>query len=202
MQQAPADPNILVLDQLLREAKAGEPSAFEGILRARQSMVFSIARHFLRNDAHAEDISQDVFLELHRNLSQIESGAHLVSWLRQVTGRKCIDQSRRVWFRRWTSLEDRGEAVAPAAAADPLMTDCIHAAMGKLSDKTRLMMILRYQEEMEPGDIAETMRVPVGTVKSTIHRGLEQMRRRLAGAIASKGQAAKGKKPWISLKTI
>lgn len=194
------DSDILQLDQLLVAAKAGDRGAYTGILRARQAMVYSIARTFLRNGTHAEDIAQDVFLELFRNIQTIESGAHLVSWLRQVTGRKCIDQSRRVWFRRLVSLEDDGgggynDPRSAPSSKDPLLTERVDAAMGKLPEKTRMMMILRYQEELEPGEIADVMQVPVGTVKSTIHRGLEQMRRRLAGVI-QKG------KPWISLKTI
>jgi RNA polymerase sigma-70 factor, ECF subfamily len=118
--------------------------------------------------------------------------------LRQVTGRKCIDQSRRVWFRRWVDIGERQSnelAAAETTPRDPLLDGRVHEAMGKLPEKTRLMMVLRYQEEMEPGEIAEAMQVPVGTVKSTIHRGLEQLRRRLASSM-KKG------KPWISLKTI
>jgi RNA polymerase sigma-70 factor (ECF subfamily) len=134
-------------------------------------------------------------------LQSIENGAHLVSWLRQVTGRKCIDQSRRAWFRRWTDLDDgieHGESPAQEPR-DPLLSNRIHEAMGKLPEKTRLMMIMRYQEEMEPGEIADSMDVPLGTVKSTIHRGLEQLRRRLNGAVMRK--SLKGRS-WISLRTI
>lgn len=192
--------DLTELDQLLSEAKSGDRNAYAAILRSRQAMVYSIARNFLRNQAHAEDIAQDVFLELHRNLQSIESGAHLVSWLRQVTGRKCIDQSRRAWFRRWTDLDDGLDHSEPAAEPrDPLLADRIHDAMGKLPEKTRLMMIMRYQEEMEPGEIADSMNVPVGTVKSTIHRGLEQLRRRLTGAVMRKSQKGRS---WISLRTI
>jgi len=191
--------DLTELNRLLSEAKSGDRAAYSAILRSRQAMVYSIARNFLRNPAHAEDIAQDVFLELHRNLPSIESGAHLISWLRQVTGRKCIDQSRRAWFRRWTNLDDgieHRETAVVAEPRDPLLADRIHNAMGKLPEKTRLMMIMRFQEEMEPGEIAESMKVPVGTVKSTIHRGLEQLRRRLTGTVMQKG------KSWISLRTI
>lgn len=193
------------LDFLLEQAKNGDRIAFAAILRARQAMVFSIARNFLRNDGHAEDVAQDVFLELHRNLHSLESGAHLVSWLRQVTSRKCIDQSRRAWFRRWVDIEDPSHrarvAVQDAAVSgeDPLLHGRIRRLIGKLPEKTRMMIVLRFQEEMEPNEIAETMQVPVGTVKSTIHRGLETVRRHLGGGGASGGNSKK-KEPC--LKTI
>ncbi len=175
------------LDVLLVQAQAGDRIAFAAIIRARQAMVYSIARNFLRNEAHAEDIAQDVFLELHRNLANLESGSHLVSWLRQVTGRKCIDQSRRAWFRRWVDLDDTHRSPeSKEQSADPMLRGRIHRLIGKLPEKTRLMIVLRFQEEMEPNEIAETMQVPVGTVKSTIHRGLETIRRHLGGAVSKK----------------
>jgi RNA polymerase sigma-70 factor, ECF subfamily len=194
--------DLTELNRLLQEAQSGDGSAYAAIIRSRQAMVYSIARNFLRNPTHAEDIAQDVFLELHRNLQSIESGSHLISWLRQVAGRKCIDQSRRAWFRRWVDLDDGSNHGPESEAAgaephDPLLSGRIHEAMGKLPEKTRLMMIMRYQEEMEPNEIADSMQVPVGTVKSTIHRGLEQLRRRLAAVVVHRGR-----KPWISLKTI
>jgi RNA polymerase sigma-70 factor (ECF subfamily) len=175
------------LDLLLEQAKSGDRIAFAAILRSKQAMVFSIARNFLRNDGHAEDIAQDVFLEMHRNLQSLESGAHLVSWLRQVTSRKCIDQSRRAWFRRRVDLDDPSHranvAVKDTASQeDPLLHSRIRRLIGKLPERTRMMIILRFQEEMEPNEIAESLQVPVGTVKSTIHRGLETVRRHLGGA--------------------
>ena len=188
MQQQQPSPGNADLDILLTAAKAGDRIAFAALIRARQAMVYSIARNFLRNEALAEDIGQDVFLELYKNLNSIDSGVHFVSWLRQVTSRKCIDQSRRAWFRRWTGLEDTHRA-AERPAADPLLEGRIHKLLAKLPDKTRMMIVLRYQEDMEPAEIAETLAVPVGTVKSTIHRGLEQVRRRLGSAVM-KGTAS------------
>jgi RNA polymerase sigma-70 factor, ECF subfamily len=178
MQPSDAD-----LEVLLAQAKTGDRIAFSALIRSRQAMVYSIARNFLRNEGHAEDIAQDVFLELFKNINQIESPSHFVSWLRQVTSRKCIDQSRRAWFSRWVDLDDTHHSAVAVREPDPLLNGRVHHQLSKLPDKTRMMIVLRYQEEMEPNQIAETMNVPVGTVKSTIHRGLEQIRRRLGGAI-------------------
>ena len=160
-------------------------------------MVFSIARNFFRYDGLAEDMAQEVFLEMHRNLAGIESAAHLTAWLRQVTGRKCIDQSRRLWFRRWVGLDVESD-VTPAPKAkenDPFASERIRKALAKLPDRTRMMIVMRYQEEMEPGEIAEALSIPIGTVKSSIHRGLEQMRKRMA-------HREIGVKEWIGLRLI
>ena len=81
-------------DALARSAR-GDPVAFEEIVRQHQAMVFSIAYHFLGDAPDAEEVAQDVFLKLHRNLPAIKSAAHLTAWLRKVTTHRSIDQARR-----------------------------------------------------------------------------------------------------------
>src|SRR5215470_16595281 len=101
-----------------------DAGSFAGIVREHQSMVFSIAYHFLRDRWMAEDLAQDVFLHLHKNLRAIQSPSHLVYWLRKVTGHRCIDQARRMKLRPRVSLTEYLErAPEPAAAfreADPV----------------------------------------------------------------------------------
>src|SRR5262245_16557552 len=80
---------------LLSQAKAGEQAAFAALIRRHQNMVFSVALHMLRSRPAAEDLAQEVFLELYRSLHRLESDAHVVSWLRRVAGHRCIDEIRR-----------------------------------------------------------------------------------------------------------
>lgn len=70
-------------------------SDFAGIVRCHQSMVFSIAQHFLADRSVAEELAQDVFLQLHANLPTLKSEAHVTFWLRKVTAHRCIDYKRR-----------------------------------------------------------------------------------------------------------
>lgn len=102
MTQAP--PRTLV-DNALRD-----PEAFGEIIDRHKAMVYSLAFHFFHSRALAEDIAQDVYIELFRNLKRIESDLHLSFWLRQAVTRKCIDYSRRLKHRRHQPLE---EAVEP-----------------------------------------------------------------------------------------
>jgi RNA polymerase sigma-70 factor (ECF subfamily) len=78
----------------LTQAKAGDQAAFAALIRRHQNMVFSVALHMLRSRPAAEDLAQDVFLELYRSLSRLESDAHVVSWLRRVASHRCIDEIR------------------------------------------------------------------------------------------------------------
>ena len=80
---------------LLTLAKAGDQAAFAALIRRHQNMVFSVALHMLRSKPAAEDMAQEVFLELYRSLARLESEAHVVSWLRRVAGHRCIDEIRR-----------------------------------------------------------------------------------------------------------
>ena len=77
--------------------------------RANQAMVFSIAYHFLRDHAAAEELAQDVFLQLYRNYGDLDSDAHVTFWLRRTASNRSIDYLRKKRFRTAVPL-DRGAA--------------------------------------------------------------------------------------------
>src|SRR4051794_30820648 len=95
-------------------SRSGDREAFETLVRQHQAMVFSLAWHYLRDEASAEELAQEVFLELHRTVPSLQSPAHVTNWLRRVTAHRCIDQSRRDRNRARFALEDVAE---PAVAA-------------------------------------------------------------------------------------
>src|SRR5689334_20326824 len=82
-------------DDILAKARSGDEPSLARLIRAHQGMVFSLAVHVLGNRATAEDVAQDVFLDMFRHLETIESATHLVFWLRRVTSHRCIDRMRR-----------------------------------------------------------------------------------------------------------
>ena len=157
-------------------AARGDQAAFAEIVREHQAMVFSIALHFLRNRAVAEELAQDVFLHLFRNLKEIQSPGHLTNWLRRVTSHRCIDQSRQQKYRPRVGLEAAPEPASAQRESDPFLTETLDRLIRTLPEKPRMVVILRYQEELEPIEIAETLRMPVGPVKSILHRALALLR--------------------------
>ena len=90
----------------LTDSALRDPDAFARIIEKHKSMVFSVAYNFFQNRSMAEDVAQDAYLELFRNLNRIQSDLHLSFWLRQTVTRKCIDLSRRLKHRRYQPLED------------------------------------------------------------------------------------------------
>lgn len=155
---------------------------FAGIVRRQQAMVFSIALHFLRDRQTAEELAQDVFLHLHRNLESLKSPDHVTFWLRKVTSHRCIDYSRK---RKWlqVSLDDVPELPAEAASRDPLLSRKLRQLVASLPAKARVVVILRYQEDLTPAEIAEVLSMPVATVKSHLQRSLAMLRDKVVRVI-------------------
>lgn len=168
------------VEESLARCVAGDRSAFGEIVREHQSMVYSLALHFLRNPSMAEDVAQEVFLDLYRNLPAIKSGAHLRFWLRKVACHRSIDRARRKQTDGMLSLEDAPEPAAADQDFDPLLRKKLWKLVGSLPEKPRMALILRYQEEMELQEIAEVMEMPLNTVKSTIDRALGVLRTKLS----------------------
>jgi RNA polymerase sigma-70 factor (ECF subfamily) len=168
------------LGDILARSVRGDQLAFAEIVREHQGMVYSLAYHFLRDRALAEELAQEVFLNLHQNLSAIKSPAHLTFWLRKVTSHRCIDQSRRQKVRPQVSLEDVPEPMTAPAEDDFMLSDTLRRLVDTLPEKARMVVVLRYQEDLEPAEIARTLGMPINTVKSHLRRSLAMLRDKLS----------------------
>lgn len=167
------------MEEALAKSAKGDASAFADIVREHQGLVFSLAYHFLHDRAAAEELAQEVFLQLYQNLSSIKPAEHLRFWLRKVTGHRSIDQARRNGGRSPISLDEAPEPPAVAPPADPLLSQKLRQLVAALPEKRRLVVILRYQEELELHEIAEIMEMPINTVKSSLQRSLDILRHKL-----------------------
>ena len=163
----------------LERAREGNTDAFAAIVSAHEAMVFSLAYHFFNDRAVAEEVAQDVFLKLYENLRSIESPSHLVHWLRQVTTRRCIDQIRRTTKLRAVPLEAVSEIASNDRSADPLLDRRLRRLITELPEVQRVVVTLRYQEDLDPSEICRIVGMPVNTVKSHLHRALVSLRRQL-----------------------
>ena len=166
----------VVAPELIERARAGDHDAFADIVTRHEGMVFSLAFHFFDDRARAEEIAQDVFLQLYRNLDTIESDSHLLFWLRQVTTRRCIDVTRRARLKA-VSLDDAEPIHAPHGVdRDPLRDRNLRKLVAELPDVQRTVVTLRYQEDLDPSEICRIVNMPVNTVKSHLHRALQALR--------------------------
>jgi RNA polymerase sigma-70 factor (ECF subfamily) len=169
-------------DTLLTQARAGDAQAFAALVRAHQGSVFSIGLRMLNRRDAAEDLAQDVFLQLYRKLEGIESLEHLGFWLRRVAANLAIDWLRRAPYNSTQPLEESAEPAAHMPESDLLMSRGLTRLLGELAPHPRAVMLLRYQEDRDIAEIAAMLDMPVNTVKSHIKRSLTALRGRMIGA--------------------
>jgi RNA polymerase sigma-70 factor (ECF subfamily) len=166
---------------LLERAKLGDARAFEDMIRQHQSMVFSLAYRVTQDRGAAEELAQDVFFDLYRSLDRLESAAHVTHWLRRVTSHRCID-----WCRRTKPRRDRPAGDLHALTVGPMSRDVLFEArlwqiVASLAPDPRMVVILRYQEDLDPSEIANVLGMSVNTVKSHLRRSVALLRAGLEG---------------------
>jgi len=150
---------------------------FEKLVDEHQSMVYSLGLRMTGDRGLAEEIAQDVFLELDRHLGKIESSSHACFWLRRVTMSRSADALRRRKVRQmdlWVEIEE-GHGIHAEERISPLGAR-LEQLLATLPESQRAALVLRYQEDLTPEEIAATLEAPVATVKSNLQRGLKLLR--------------------------
>ena len=152
---------------------------FRTLVKRNQSMVFSIALRALNQREMAEDLTQEVFLSLHENLASIESEDHARNWLRRTAANRSIDEIRRLKYRRGPALDQVAEPAVDAEKSDPMLMAQLRESVASLPPLPRMLTIMRFQQELEPREIAAQLDMPVATVKSRLHRTMKLLRGKL-----------------------
>ena len=150
---------------------------FEQLVDEHQSMVFSLAWRMTGDRGLAEEIAQDVFLELDKHLGKLESAAHACFWLRRVAMSRSADALRRRKVRGmdlWVEI-DEGHGARAEERTSPL-GNRLEQLLSTLPEPQRAALVLRYQEDLTPEEIAATLASPLATVKSNLQRGLKLLR--------------------------
>ncbi len=181
---------------MIEESRTGEAYRVETIadptpgewrlevwVRRYTSMVYSLALRMTGDAGWAEELTQDVFLELDRNRARMQGEEHIRRWLRQVVMHRAVDAMRRRNSRepgwregRWMGLEDWREAAPEYAGQSARQGARVERWLMKLPERQREAVLLRYQEAMTPEEMAAALRAPVATVKSHLQRGLRALR--------------------------
>jgi len=164
--------------------RRGDPDAFAALFEANKDKVYSIALRYSGDATAAMDLSQEVFLKLLGKLGDYRGDANFETWLYRVVVNACLDHHRR----RRKLLPLVGEFLdlfrspregALGALLRDEMQQNVQRVVGKLPSDLRMVVILRYTEELSYDDIAEILGVPVGTVASRLSRAHKILERRL-----------------------
>jgi len=172
---------------LVERCLGGEETAWEDLVKLHTRRIYGICYRFTGRDSEAQDLAQEVFLRVFRNLATYRAGeGSFVVWLTRLTRNLLIDHYRRTRLDRATdSIEDKLphlEQAATASRADSVLAgreaaEVLQQALDKLSPDLRETVILRDVQEMEYREIAQVLNVPEGTVKSRLNRGRAELAR-------------------------
>ena len=159
-----------------------ENDHFRRLIENHQRMVFSIALRVTGDYSTAEEVAQDVFLALYKDGERLESEDHIRFWLRRVAVHRATDALRRKAVRPEATADEWQEEqyMADQAPSNVAVQVRLEDLMGGLPEPLRVAIVLRYQEEMMPDEIARLLNQPVATVKSHLQRGLKLLRRKAA----------------------
>lgn len=175
---------------LVQRAQGGELAAFSALVRRHQDRVYSLCLRWLRDPALAEEVAQDVFISVHRALPGFRGEARFTTWLTRVTVNHC--KNKRLYeSRRARDRHEPLEGLARPDRPDRELADeragtdralqrseasaLLLAALDALDEGHRAVIVLRDLEDLNYDEIAELLSVPVGTVKSRLHRARHQL---------------------------
>lgn len=187
------------VDLLVEAFRQGGAGAFDAIVRAHQDRVYAFCARMLSDREEALDVSQDVFLSAWRNLAAFRGESALSTWLLRIATNRCLNRIRQrksaasreePWpdakadgegpeFQPASPEEGRPDRVAENREMGAILT----GALGRIEPDSRWLVLLSDVEGFSYEELAEMAEVPVGTIKSRLHRARMALRRMLAPAV-------------------
>ncbi|MGD9794382.1 MAG: RNA polymerase sigma factor [Acidimicrobiia bacterium] len=163
---------------LIGRAQRGDRAAVDLLLREHYDRIFAVCRRMTGNDADAADAAQEALIAVVKGLARFDGRSALSTWIYRVATNACLDEMRRRKRRPMAMAEDPAhEPTTTGPTFDTTLTDrmTIDAALELLSEEFRVPVVLRDLNGYDYSDIARTLDIPVGTVKSRIARGRAQL---------------------------
>jgi RNA polymerase sigma-70 factor (ECF subfamily) len=176
--------------ELVRQTLCGNTAAYNGLVQRYQRQVYNLAYRMLGNAEDAGDLVQETFLRAYAALASFRQDASFLTWLYKITSNLCIDQLRSRRSKGALSLEveleegrepaSESRACAPEdSAVRGAVQDVVHKAILNLPERYRVVVIMRHLQDMSVDEIARTLDLPTGTVKTHLFRAREMLRERL-----------------------
>jgi RNA polymerase sigma-70 factor, ECF subfamily len=205
------DPDQDLLDGIRR----GDGAAFESLVRRHEARVNRLAWRILGDAEDALDAAQETFLKVWKALPRFEGGSRFSTWLTRIAINQCRNELRRRRTVKHTHplsldapLDGSGataaETVAGATpqpwevAREREVAKALRVSLEDIDGEAKEVLVLRDGEDLSYEDIAEVLEIPVGTVRSRLHRARSELRRRMApvlGEPRSSSDAAAGDRP-------
>lgn len=171
----------------IQRSVAGDTQAFGCLVAKYQDRLFNSMVHFLRNETEAEDVVQESFVLSFTRLSKFKGNSSFYTWLYRIACNTAISRGRkkrpRVSVER--DLGDGGTGIGGNVDSPDARLEAnerarqLHEALDRLSDEHRMILVLREMDELSYEEIAEILEMPVGTVRSRLHRARSQLKEEL-----------------------
>ncbi|MFE8704219.1 RNA polymerase sigma factor SigW [Cytobacillus sp. FJAT-54145] len=176
----------------IKQVLKGDQSAYGEIVEIYKDKVFQICYRMLGNRHEAEDMAQEAFIRAYVNISSFNINLKFSTWLYRIATNLCIDRIRKKKPDYYLDAEVSGTdgltmysqiAADTSLPEDDLesleLQETIQREITKLPEKYRSVIVLKYIEELSLNEISEILNIPLGTVKTRIHRGREALRHQL-----------------------
>ena len=175
------NPQILSLDDdfsLIKRFIDGDESVFRLIIQRHKEKVRNIVYLTLNSNDAVDDIAQEVFITVYKNLNQFKFQSQFTTWLYRITVNKCKDHIRKMKIRKiFSPIKDADkEAGYNTSVEESNTAELVQEAITKLPDKLRVPLLLKDIEGFSYQEIAETVQCEIGTVKSRIFRAREGLK--------------------------
>lgn len=164
-------------NDLVDRTRAGETDAFNELVRRHQLMVYNLSYRFMRDSALAEDMSQEAFLKAYRMLKGFRGDCSFSTWLYRVTSSVCLTEINRRKRRGEVPLGPSHSRTLSEESGSPSdLPEIIRRCVGQLPDRYAKIVTLYYLKEQPYEEIAQAMEIPLGTLKTWMHRARKQLR--------------------------
>jgi RNA polymerase sigma-70 factor (ECF subfamily) len=187
-------------EDLVRIAVAGDPEAFATLVRRHERRIYNVCLRMVGSPDDAGDATQDAFLTAYRKLGTFRGDAAFTTWLHRIALNACYDMLRK--RRRTASLvsSEGEELTARLASVDDPADDSIAAidvqrALSAVPHEFRVALVLHDVHDVPVREVAAILEIPVGTVKSRLHRGRVALARQLAPEPSPADRPSKDRRP-------
>ena len=175
----------LLVKQRIKEVLKGDQSAYEEIVEIYKDKVFQLCFRMLGNRHEAEDMAQEAFVRAYVNIHTFNTNLKFSTWLYRIATNLCIDRIRKKKPDYYLDAEVAGtdglDIESPEDQVESLeLHDIIQREITKLPEKYRTVIVLKYIEELSLKEIGKVLDMPIGTIKTRIHRGREALRKQLS----------------------
>jgi RNA polymerase sigma-70 factor (ECF subfamily) len=171
--------------ELVERCRRGDEGAFQELVDGYKNLVYALIARTVQDRTRAEDLAQDVFLRIHRGLPYFRGEARLSTWIYRIVANVCVqDRAHDPVPGSVVSLDDANARVRTPSAADRQfgdleLKDRLEKAIAQLPAQQRLLVAAHYLQGVQYEDLAEALRLPLGTVKTQLYRAKQQLRRLL-----------------------